>query len=140
MTKEKEYAKVIWMPLDIQGLRPNWSIEECEEWLAKNQGYIRDGLIEAGHRVIENLLPEPVCYETKDLKKMSGGPKNVELRGSALLEWLMMRFDYSRDEAIAQMKSQKMDMGGIDDVGTGESVELPCPDKQGGSQDGEGTV
>jgi hypothetical protein len=129
MTKGKEYAKVVWLAHDIQGLRPDWPIERCEDWLAENQGYIRDGLIEVGHQVIESLLP---CYEDEELKLVEG-PRNVELRGNALLSYLMGRFGLNRDGAIAHMRARNMDMECIDDVETSESVESPCSEEDGGS-------
>lgn len=58
MSDPKGYADVIWQPEDIQTLRPNWSLERCEEWLAANQKYIRDRTIELGWEVIETLLGE----------------------------------------------------------------------------------
>ena len=51
------YAKVVWCPEDVQTLRPSWSLEQCEEWLDSNAGYIQARLIELGWEVIECLLP-----------------------------------------------------------------------------------
>lgn len=56
MTEHKGYAELVWQPEDVQTLRPDWSRERCEEWLAANQKYIRDRLCELGWDVIEMML------------------------------------------------------------------------------------
>lgn len=50
------YAKVVWAPEDIQTLRPEWTLEKCEEWLDNNERYIQDRLVELGWDVIGTLL------------------------------------------------------------------------------------
>jgi hypothetical protein len=53
---DKYYADLRWAPEDIQTLRPDWSLERCEEWLIANQKYIRDRLCELGWDVIEMMI------------------------------------------------------------------------------------
>jgi len=47
---------VKWHASDIQGFRPDWTLERCDEWLHNNRKYIIDRSIELGHEVIETLL------------------------------------------------------------------------------------
>lgn len=56
MPTANQYAKVVWTAEDIQTLRPDWTLERCEEWLESNQRYIQDRLVELGWEVIETLL------------------------------------------------------------------------------------
>lgn len=56
MPTANQYAKVVWTAEDIQTLRPDWTLERCEEWLESNQRYIQDRLVELGWGVIETLL------------------------------------------------------------------------------------
>ena len=56
MSKPDGYADVIWQPEDIKTLRPEWSLERCEDWLQENEKYIRDRTIELGWDVITSLL------------------------------------------------------------------------------------
>ena len=58
--------KITFAAEDIQTLRPNWSLEECESWLQENEKYIRDRLIELGWEVIETLLP---CNTDKEMQR-----------------------------------------------------------------------
>jgi hypothetical protein len=51
------YAVTMWKPEDIESLRPGWDFKKCEEWLAANERYIADRLVELGWDVIEALLP-----------------------------------------------------------------------------------
>lgn len=46
-----------WTAEDILALRPDWTLEEREEWLQDNWGNIRDRSVELGWEIIENLLP-----------------------------------------------------------------------------------
>jgi hypothetical protein len=56
MPKEPTFAEVAWTAEDLQTLRPNWSDEQCEEWLDRNEDYIQTRLIELGWEVMESLL------------------------------------------------------------------------------------
>lgn len=51
------YANVDWIPGDIQSLRPEWTLEQCEAFLNENEKYIRESMIECGWVAIEALLP-----------------------------------------------------------------------------------
>ena len=54
--KEEYYAKVMWSKHDVHSLRENWTLEECEEWLSENEGYLAERLTELGWDVIDNLI------------------------------------------------------------------------------------
>jgi hypothetical protein len=49
-------CKIVWKAEDIKTLRPDWTEEECEEWLMDNASIICDRSIELGWEVIETLL------------------------------------------------------------------------------------
>jgi hypothetical protein len=51
------YALTTWSPEDIKSLRPEWSLEQAEEWLESNERHIQTRLVELGWDVIESLLP-----------------------------------------------------------------------------------
>lgn len=55
--EEMVYASVRWLPEDVQALRPEWSLEQCAEWLDNNSRHIEDRLVELGWDVINDLLP-----------------------------------------------------------------------------------
>lgn len=57
--KSKQFesmAAVTWHAEDVQTLKPNWSLEKCNEWLEDNERHISDRLIELGWEVIDALL------------------------------------------------------------------------------------
>lgn len=49
-------AAVTWHAEDVQTLKPNLSLEKCNEWLEDNERHISDRLIELGWEVIDALL------------------------------------------------------------------------------------
>lgn len=53
---ENKYATVTWTAEDVQTLRATWSLEQCEEFLQRNERRIQDRLVELGWEVIESLL------------------------------------------------------------------------------------
>lgn len=53
MSKE---CKIVWCSEDIQGFKPDWTLEQCEDWLYNNCKRIIDRSVEFGHEVIETLL------------------------------------------------------------------------------------
>ena len=53
----RQYAKMSWNAADVQTLMPGWDFKQCEDWLWKNEKYVRDRLIELGWDVLEALLP-----------------------------------------------------------------------------------
>ena len=55
-TDEDEFARVVWTAEDILTLRPEWTEEKAEEWLAQNERCVQDRSIELGWEVIETLL------------------------------------------------------------------------------------
>jgi hypothetical protein len=54
---QKYHACTRWSAHDVKALRPEWSVEKCEEWLAENERHIQDRLVELGWEIIGNLLP-----------------------------------------------------------------------------------
>ena len=60
------YAVVSWTPGDITSLRPSWTDEEAEDWLADNARYIEDAMCERGWEVIEDLLPSKKHEDEED--------------------------------------------------------------------------
>ena len=55
--KDEDFRAIVrWHPLDIQELRPKWSIKTCKEWLEDNDGHIQDAMTEAGWDAIKALL------------------------------------------------------------------------------------
>jgi hypothetical protein len=56
MAKDTPYATVSWHPCDIQDIRPNWTIEQCEAFLGRNAGFLSSRLIELGWQVIETYI------------------------------------------------------------------------------------
>jgi len=49
-------AAVTWHAEDVQTLKPNWSLEKCNEWLEDNERHMQDRLIELGWEVMDALL------------------------------------------------------------------------------------
>lgn len=58
MSSCTRYAKVAWSWPDVQELRPEWTQEKCEDWLANNAKYIQEALVQQGFKVIEDLITE----------------------------------------------------------------------------------
>jgi hypothetical protein len=58
MTEHEKYAQVTWCAGDIQTIRPDWTDEQAEDWLASNEKYIQSRMIEVGWEVIETLIGE----------------------------------------------------------------------------------
>jgi hypothetical protein len=48
---------ITWGAGDIQTLRPDWTLTQCEDWLRYNWMRIHDRSITLGWEVIEALLP-----------------------------------------------------------------------------------
>jgi hypothetical protein len=53
---DKKFATVSWTVDDILTLRSDWTEDQAEEWLIKNQKYIQSRLVELGWEVIETLM------------------------------------------------------------------------------------
>jgi hypothetical protein len=51
-----KYAQVFWTPSDIKELRPEWTDEQCEEFIARIEERITDRMIQVGWQVIEQEL------------------------------------------------------------------------------------
>ena len=54
----KFYGTVQWTPHDVKEIRPDWSLDKCDDWLANNAKYIQDALTQAGYQAIEDLMEE----------------------------------------------------------------------------------
>lgn len=50
------YAHLRWCAEDVKTLRPKWSIKRCEEFLSRNEKYVRDRLTELGWEVMEQHI------------------------------------------------------------------------------------
>jgi hypothetical protein len=64
----QKFAEVAWTVYDVLTLRPTWTNEQAEEWLAINERRIVDELITHGWDVIESMLPPP---SKEDIEKQS---------------------------------------------------------------------
>jgi hypothetical protein len=53
-----KFATVSWTANDILDRRPDWTVEQAEDWLTENQEVIRDRMVQVGWDVIDTLLPE----------------------------------------------------------------------------------
>lgn len=53
-----EFAKVVWVAEDVKSLRPDWSDEECTDFLVEEEKYIQSAMVEKGWQVIEDLLEQ----------------------------------------------------------------------------------
>jgi hypothetical protein len=50
------YASVSWCAEDIKKLRPDWSDEQCVEFLEENEDAIQVGMIERGWYELEDII------------------------------------------------------------------------------------
>jgi len=53
---DRKFAEVAWTAGDVRDLRPDWTDERCEEWLANNGSGIQDAMVERGWIAMETLL------------------------------------------------------------------------------------
>lgn len=57
--KNKPIEVVIkWAPGDVETLRPDWSLEQCEEALENMAKHLKDRSIELGWEIMEELLED----------------------------------------------------------------------------------
>ena len=49
-------VNITWRAEDVQTLKEDWTLAECQEWLNVNGKYIVDRSIEIGWEVIDSLL------------------------------------------------------------------------------------
>ena len=47
---------ITWKAEDVKTLRPEWTDQQCEDWLFANWKYVQDRSIEVGWEIIESLL------------------------------------------------------------------------------------
>mgnify|MGYP000240411826 CR=1 FL=1 len=52
----KTFAHVDWSADDVRERRPNWTVEQAEEFLEENEERIRERMIEIGWNTIDYLL------------------------------------------------------------------------------------
>lgn len=50
------FAQVFWQVDDILDLRPDWTDEQCEEFLAKIEDELKERMIQEGWETIEDAL------------------------------------------------------------------------------------
>lgn len=50
------YAEVAWKIDDIKELKPDWSDEQCMDFLYQNEDLIQEAMIQRGWNAIEDLL------------------------------------------------------------------------------------
>ena len=58
-------CQITWVAEDIQTLRPNWTLEQCDDWLGSNSTHIEDRSTELGWEVIDSLLESEELTEAK---------------------------------------------------------------------------
>jgi len=56
LVDRRKNAVIIWCDADIQQLKPEWSLNKCQEFLDRNARHIQDRLIETGWEVLESLI------------------------------------------------------------------------------------
>lgn len=52
----KGYCANPWRAEDVKSMKPEWSLNKCEEWLNDNEDRIQDRLTEVGYEVIDSFL------------------------------------------------------------------------------------
>lgn len=50
------YATIVWSPLDVKGIYPEWTDEECMKALDAVCGELEDRSIEEGWNILDSLL------------------------------------------------------------------------------------
>ena len=48
---------ITWVPEDVSTLRPEWTEDQCEQFLLDNAKVLRDRSIEVGWGILEDCLP-----------------------------------------------------------------------------------
>ena len=59
---------ITWKAEDVKTLRPEWTDQQCEDWLFANWKYVQDRSIEVGWEIIESLLQTKIS--PKNNKKL----------------------------------------------------------------------
>jgi hypothetical protein len=52
----KTYGQVAWVAADISKCRPDWTAEQCNEWLRKHEEWLQETMCRAGWGYIEQIL------------------------------------------------------------------------------------
>jgi hypothetical protein len=56
-SRRKRYAEISWCAEDIKELCPDWTANQCNEFLDENEDHIQLAMIEAGGAAIRECLP-----------------------------------------------------------------------------------
>lgn len=54
----REYAKVVWHAADVRLIRPDWSEQHAEAFLAQNAPRLQERLIQAGYDVLREMIAQ----------------------------------------------------------------------------------
>jgi hypothetical protein len=55
-TINDEYLVIRWHAQDVQRLKPEWSLDQCQAFLSNNERIIKDRLIEDGWEVLQSVI------------------------------------------------------------------------------------
>jgi len=66
MTRKRFWAVVRWQAEDIQTLRSDWTVGQCEEFLRDVESDIQDATIERGWESIDALLDSYEAVESEE--------------------------------------------------------------------------
>lgn len=56
----KKFAETHWEIADVKVRKPEWTDEQCANWLAEHSGAILDAAVEAGNEVLDMELGDQV--------------------------------------------------------------------------------
>ena len=62
-----KFAKVVWMPEDVQALRPHWSKKKCSEVLLEIEEAIEGDMISRGWESLDFLLNADYDFDGNSL-------------------------------------------------------------------------
>ena len=58
MKSVNKFGEVFWTYKDLSDSRPDWSKEQCEDFLSEHCEDLKDAMIDRGWNLIESLLDE----------------------------------------------------------------------------------
>ena len=61
------WATVGWRPLDVQALRPQWSMDECEAFLSRHAAFIQTAMHDAGMDAIDDCIELEDCLDENQI-------------------------------------------------------------------------
>ena len=50
------YCNSSWRAEDVKGMKPTWTLEQCEEFLNDNEDRIQDRITEVSYEVIDSFI------------------------------------------------------------------------------------